>query len=121
MSGKPRAAAKKAAPATAGGLPASFFLSDKPRPGDVTLANGEVHTLHFLDITQEQFSEYHEVRQSPDPLVRAGAVAKIISQSLCNPDGTPALTLDEAVKLKPIVKSAILGRLLDLNSGKSGN
>ena len=114
-------AKKTASPVQAGGLPQSFFISDKPHPAPVKLANGETHTLHFLDLTQEQFREFHEARQSADAKVRKTAAAQLIAHGLCGADGTPALTVEQAAKLKPAAMNAILGKLLEVNDIAAGN
>lgn len=99
-------------------LPTSFFVSDQVHERKVKLGDEEEHALHFRELSHTDFRKFFDEENSEDEDVRMGAVAKIITASLCDPDGKPALTLKDAMRLKPIVANAITDQVLDINGMK---
>lgn len=102
-------------------MDASLFVSAEVREKKVRLANGAEHVLYFKDLTQAAFSAWQNARKSAegeDETIRASA--EMVAQCLCEKDGTPALTVDDALRLKPAVMLAIRTAILELNEFVEG-
>ncbi|WP_454674840.1 hypothetical protein [Achromobacter pestifer] len=94
----------------------SLFVSDTVQPGDVTLADGKVHKLHFKEYSGTAFAQYALAIRSDDALVRSQAPAILIAASVCNPDGSPALSFAKACTLKPAPMNAIFAKVMEVNN-----
>ena len=102
----------------------SFFVSDDVHERKVELADGSGHTLHFRELPAVEFRKFGLAERSEDDEVRAEAMVRLIAASLCEPDGKPAMTLDQARKLKSHVAAALFDAVLDVNrvhKGEPGN
>lgn len=93
----------------------SFFVSDDIRERKVALADGTEHTLHFRELPAIEFRKFGLAERSDDDEVRAEAMVRLIAASLCEPDGKPAMTLDQARRLKSHVAGALFEAVLDVN------
>ncbi len=93
----------------------SLFISEQPVARTVEIAKKK-HTLHFREVSDADWYRYIETRGSDDLDVRAGARAYLISRSLCEPDGTLALTLERAASIKLRAAKAIETAILTLDS-----
>ena len=98
----------------------AFFVSATLHERPVTLADGSTHRLHFRELSAAQVRAYQLAERSPDEEVQAGAIAKLISTSVCEPDGTPAMTYDRARHLKPAAANALMAEILVIN-GMAGD
>ena len=97
----------------------AFFVSSSVHERPVTLADGSVHTLYFREVPAGEYRRFALAENSEDEDVRIGALAKLICASMCEADGTPAITFDQALQLKPSVATALLEAVLEVNgSGK---
>lgn len=96
-------------------LDQSLFVSDTLHERQIQLPDGSTHMLHFKELPAMAFRAFHLAEQSKDDEVRAGAVARLIAASLCNPDGKPALTYEEACRLKPGPTTEMLNEILSVN------
>ena len=96
-------------------LDESLFVSDAVHERPIELPDGKKHVLHFKELPATAFRAYHLAEKSEDAEVRATAVARLIAASLCNPDGSPAMTFERACKLKPAPASAMLQAVLNVN------
>jgi len=96
-------------------LDPAFFISAELQARPVTLPDGSVHTMHFRELPHTQFRGFLEANRSKDEAVRLAAVSRLIVDSLCNPDGSPAITLEQAALLKPAAANAIAEAALDIN------
>lgn len=76
-----------------------LFISEVPVERAVTLA-GKQRKLWFREVSDADWYRYVSARSSDDVDTQAGARAFLISKSLCEPDGTLALTLERAASLK---------------------
>lgn len=94
---------------------ASFFVSAEIHPRDVVLADGSVHKLHFRELPSSMYRKFQIAEQSDDEDVRAGSMAKMIAASLCEPDGSPAMTYEQALELKPNVANRLFGKVISLD------
>lgn len=99
----------------------SFFVSNTLHEREIELADGSKYVLHFKELPANDFRKFYFSTQSKDDDVRSAAVCKLISMSLCNPDGKPAMTLEKAAQLKPGVEKAIFDALMSVNGMASGN
>lgn len=101
-------------------FPASLFVSPEVKPRDVALPNGEIHTLYFREVSAKEFRRVY-FAEGQDDAERELAVAQLIAASLCEPDGAPAMTVDQALTLKGVAINAILGEISVVNGLKKGN
>lgn len=103
-------------------LDAALFISDEVQLREVTLPDGSTHTLHFKQLPAAEFRRFFMATQSKDEDQQAGAMAKLIAASLCDSDGKPAMTLKDALRLKPAAEKAISDAVLSVNGlGDKGN
>lgn len=98
---------------------ASLLVSDEIQEREVALPNGEKHTLHFREVPVVVFRRFQIAEGSDDDEVRASSIARLIQSSLCEPDGKPALTIEQACKLKPAAASALLDAVLEVSGRKT--
>lgn len=92
-----------------------LLVSPEPQARMVMLGDGSTHELHFKQLPAAHFRRYFTVLQSGDEARQSHAVAGLIADSLCNPDGTPALTVEEAALLTAPAERAITDALMDVN------
>lgn len=99
----------------------AFMVSPEVQTRLVKLPDGSEHELHFRELPAVEFRKLHMAEQSDDENVRAGAMAKLIAASLCEPDGKPAMDYAQALKLKSSAMSALVGAVLSVNGLKDGD
>lgn len=95
-------------------LDASLFATDEPVAAPVELPDGNVHTLHFRQLTAVQWRALF--LGAPPGEDRNPA---LIAACLCNPDGSPAITAEQAARLKVGAEAAIVAQILRVN-GRGG-
>lgn len=93
----------------------SLFISDALHEREIELADGSKHVLHFRELSAGKFRVFFEAERSKDEAVRESSIARLIADSVCNPDGTQAMTVERATQLKPVVSSALFKQILDVN------
>lgn len=93
----------------------SLFVSAQIHERTVTLGDGQKHTLFFKELPAVDFRAYQLAEHSADEAVKVTSMPKLIALSVCEPDGTPAMTLDRAKTLRPEVMIAIFHEILNLN------
>ncbi|MNL26968.1 hypothetical protein D3C87_1485320 [compost metagenome] len=99
----------------------SFFVSTEIHKKEVELADGSKHWLHFRELPSSEYRKFQIAERSDDEDVRAGSMAKLIAASMCEEDGTPAMTYEEALRLKPGPCNAFFTAILSLNGvGEQG-
>ncbi|MDM0024075.1 phage tail assembly chaperone family protein, TAC [Variovorax saccharolyticus] len=99
----------------------AFFVSAQVHERKITLADGSEHSLFFKELPASIYRKFQIAEQSDDEDVRAGSMAKLISSSLCEEDGSEAMTYEQALKLKASAANALLDAVLEVNGRKSGN
>jgi hypothetical protein len=82
-----------------------------------TLADGNEHVLHYKAKTPNEIALYvgAEGRYTNDAagdLARQKARAEFIASSLCNEDGSPLLTADEAMNIPATLKPELCGLIV---------
>lgn len=92
-----------------------LFVSSTVHERDVPLPDGKTHKLYFREVDSCEFRRYQLAEASQDEAVQLTSMAVLIATSLCEPDGTPALTVDRAEKLKPAATLAIFNAVLEVN------
>lgn len=100
-------------------LDKAFFVSPTLHSRKVTLPDGSEHNLHFAELPGTEFRKFQIAEQSDDENARAGAMAKLISASLREKTGKPAITYQQALTLKVGAMRALFGAVLEVN-GNAG-
>jgi hypothetical protein len=95
-------------------LDKNLFVSEEVHERKVTLNKQEV-TLWFKEIPAVEFRKYFLIEQGDDIEKQSENMARLIAFSLCNEDGTKAITLDQAKKLKPNAMIALFKEVLEVN------
>lgn len=93
-----------------------FFVSATVHERKVTLADGSEHTLHFREVPAGEYRRFMLAEASDDEDVRIGSLARLIAASVCEADGKPALTYEQASRLKPTAANALLEAVLAVNA-----
>ena len=93
----------------------SLFVSDAIVEKKVTLPDGTEHALYFKELPAIEFRKFQLIEQSDDEDVRATSMAKLIVASLCEPDGKPAITMKQAMRLKSSAMNAIVNAIMEVN------
>lgn len=94
-------------------LPAALFRSSELHKREITLGDGSVHTLSFIEMTREQELKYRElVRNDGDH------VTYMIGCSLCDDDGTP-IGEEQAGNLKRGVRNAMVSAIIEINGSEA--
>lgn len=96
-------------------LAKSLFISSEIHEKEVKLPNGEVHKLHFKELSAVEFRKFQLAEFSEDDEVKATSMAKLIASSLVEPDGKPALTMKEALNLNSAATNAMISVILGIN------
>lgn len=94
---------------------AAFFVSAETHQRDVTLADGSVHKLYFRELPTAMYRKFQIAEQSSDENVRAGSIARMIAASLCEADGSPSMSYEEAMTLKPNVANRLFEAVVSLD------
>jgi len=96
-------------------LDSSFFASTKVQEREVALPDGTKHKLYFKELPAVEFTRYFNAVNSTTEEVALMASAKLIAASLCDENGQPVITAEDAAKLKPAPLGIILDALRDVN------
>lgn len=95
-------------------IAAELFITGQAIERTVDIA-GQKHKLWFREVTSADWFRYVTLRGSDDVDTAAGARAYLISKSLCEPDGTLALSEDQAAQLKLRASRAIEKEIMALD------
>ena len=96
-------------------LDQSLFVSTEVVEREVELPDVKKHKLFFKELTAADISRYVNSLNSTDEEVNVMANPKLLALSLCEQDGKPAITVEQALKLKPGVIGPILEALREVN------
>lgn len=94
--------------------PSLFVQPDKVHEREITLADGSKHQMWFREIKSADFRKLQTASLSPEEA--ESAVSRVIAASLCNEDGTPAITAKQAGELKHGVRLALSLAIADVNA-----
>lgn len=102
-----------------------FYISEAIHEKEIELADGSKHVLHFKELPNTAFEKYAMWCSSADEDVVASASARLLVMGLCAADGKPAVTVEQAERIKRPVMQRMVKALLDVNGygapAKSGN
>lgn len=96
-------------------LATGLFRSDEPVAQPVTLPDGSTHALHFRQLPRKRFLAYWRAIDKADEETVDVETARLIADSLCELDGTPALTVEQAMRLTIGATQAISTAVLVVN------
>jgi len=96
-------------------LDASLFVSGEVREKLIKLPDGSEHKMWFKELPAVDFRKFVIAEQSEDEDIKASSMAKLISMSLCEPDGKPALNMKKALGLNAPATNAIVQAIMEIN------
>lgn len=96
-------------------LDKSLFVSDTIHEREVELADGSKHTMYFRELPASEFQRYSFNLYSDDEQKRLDATPQLIAASLCTKEGEPAITVEQAKKLKAGPANAIFRAIHEIN------
>ncbi|AMG88087.1 hypothetical protein [Bordetella bronchiseptica] len=97
------------------GLPDALFVSDEVVAREVELGDGKTHTLHFKAISHVEFNKWVAALTSPDEDVRDRAHSRLVVASMVTAEGKPALSLEQANRIKPNVLRKLSDLIAEIN------
>jgi hypothetical protein len=92
-----------------------FFISAKLEERPIELGDGSTEVLFFKHLPNTAFERYAIWCNSADEDVVARASARLLVLGLCEPDGKPAVTLEDAERIKRPVMQRLVRALLEVN------
>lgn len=98
-------------------LDESLFVSAELHEREVKLPGGKAVRLHFRELPAIDFIRFHAALNGSDDDAKAGASARIVAAAVCQPDGTPAMTYDKALTLKPGALNALFSAAMAVSNG----
>ena len=98
-----------------------LFASDALIERSVTMPSGKTVTLHFRELPAVEFIRFQRIASEGNEDARDGAAAKLIAASVRNPDGSEAMSYENALTLKSGPLNAIFAVVLEINGSKPGN
>lgn len=104
-------------------MDADLFVSEQAVERTVKLA-GKSRTIWIREMSHADWFRYAAIARAGDLETQSGAQAFIVSKSLCEPDGKPALSHEQAANLKSHVLGALQTVILDYRkeqAATSGN
>ena len=96
-------------------LDQALFVSESVIEREVELADGKKHTFWFREVPSVKFRAFQIAETSGDEQKRLSSMFVLIAASVCEPDGKPALSAEQAAQLKPTVTSALMAEILKIN------
>lgn len=99
-------------------LDSSFFVSGGVQPREIKLSDGKPHKLYFKEYSGAAFTQYAIAVRSEKLEERALGMPILIAASLCEADGSPAISLERACELKAEVMQAIFAKVMEVNGVK---
>jgi hypothetical protein len=97
------------------GLSDKLFISDTVEERQIELDDGTVEVVHFKQLPNTVFERYAAWCNSADENLVASAAPRMLVHGVCDPDGTPALTQEQAERIKRPVMLKLLAALMDVN------
>lgn len=91
------------------------FVSSEIHERQVVLGDGLPHVVHFRELPHSDYKRFIMHCTSSDEDVRAAAEARLVAAGVCEPDGSPALTLEQAVRLRALVLQRLARYVVEVN------
>lgn len=92
-----------------------FYVSDKLEERTVELGDGTTEVLHFRHLSNVDFERYALWTNSADEDVLARAHSRLLVLGLSDPDGKPAVTIEQAERIKRPIMQRLITHLLEVN------
>lgn len=92
---------------------ADFFLSEAATRREVKLPDGSAAEIWVKEAAAALFDTYWSLNASPED--RELAAARLVAASLVTPEGTALLTVEQAGRLKPVIRRQMLTQILVVN------
>ncbi|ARP86297.1 hypothetical protein [Bordetella genomosp. 9] len=102
-------------------LDKSLFASAEVQEREVTLPDGGKHKLYFREASAVDFRKFVFAQRSEDEDRQAASISQLIAACVCEPDGKPALTVEQASRLKPAAANAIFSIIMEMAQPPEGN
>ena len=101
-------------------LYSAFLTADDVHEREINLG-GKSHKVYFREVPHVVYTRFVRESTSDDPDERDAAAARFVARSLCNPDGTLALTGEDACKLRSSVVNEMVRLIVDVSkAGDAG-
>lgn len=97
-------------------LHASAYVSDELHERPVQFPDGNSYKVYFREPAGPEILGYHLMTQSDNEDDRKVAVAKLLAGSVMEPDGTPAMTMEQAKRLRPVMSNAFLREVMSIST-----
>ena len=81
----------------------------------IEMGDGSSEPVFFRQLPNTAFERYAIWCSSADEEIVASASARLLAMGLCEPDGTPALDLETATRIKRPVMQRLVRALLEVN------
>lgn len=95
-------------------LDAALFVSETVHEREITLGDGTKHKLHFREVSAADLRKL-QTSDKDDPEKAEIAASRVIARSLCNPDGSDCITVEQASKLKQGIRFALSLAIAEVN------
>jgi hypothetical protein len=92
----------------------NLFVSTEVHERTVVLNKEEVK-LYFKEVPAVEFRRYFLIEQSGDIEKQIESMPRLIASSICNVDGTSAMTYEKARTLKPQAMLELFKAVLSVN------
>ena len=92
-----------------------FFIDEKIEERPIEMGDGTSETLWFKHLPNTAFERYALWCNSSDEDVVSKAGPRLLVLGVCLPDGKPALTQEQAERIKRQIMLRILAALMEVN------
>ena len=99
----------------------AFLVSPEVTAHPVTLPDGSVEEFHFRKVSGADFRRYQIAYASPDENAQALAIQNLIAACLCDADGKPVLTKEQAGGLTMEGINSLFPVVLEINGRGKAN
>ncbi|QET71441.1 hypothetical protein [Bordetella bronchiseptica] len=96
-------------------LPDALFVSDEVVEREVELGDGKKHKLYFKAVSHVEFNKWVAALTSPNEDVRDRAHSRLVVASMVTVEGKPALSLEQANRIKPKVLRQLSDVIAEIN------
>ena len=94
-----------------------ILVASAPIEREVTFSDGTVEKCYFKQASGAVWRRWNESERSEDQDVRIHAMQRLIAACLCEKDGTPVLTDEEAVGITVEGVNALFPHVVDIAKG----
>jgi hypothetical protein len=92
-----------------------LLIGDAVVEREVEMVDGSKAVMHFRELPNTAFERHAIWSSSKDEAVQASAAARLVSMALCEPDGKPALTVEQAERIKRPLLVRLLNVVFEVN------